>query len=82
MTLPRAQTADTLQAVTNTDVLVLTIERTPGGIVCRAFYQVRLSGGAIAKRAELPITLTAQALADLSSFLTNRVVPTINAQDS
>lgn len=82
MALPRAQPADTLQAVVNTDILQLTIERVPGGAKCRAFYQVRLSGGAVAKRASVEVPLTAQALTDLNSFLTARVVPTVNSTDA
>jgi hypothetical protein len=81
MALPRAQPSDTLQAVVNTDVLQLTIERITGGAKCMAFYQVRLSGGGIAKRASIEIALSAQALTDLNSFLTARVVPAINAAD-
>lgn len=81
MALPRAQTADTLQAVVNTDVLVLTIERVPGSARCTAFYQVRLSGGSVHSRRTMEIPLSAQALTDLNTFLTNRVVPTINSSD-
>jgi hypothetical protein len=82
MALPRAQTADTLQAVVNSDVLTLTVDRVNGGVKCYAFYQVRLSGGGIAKRAQMEISLAAAALTDLNSFLTNRVVPTINSGDT
>lgn len=82
MALPRAQTADTLQAVTNQDVLTLTIDRANGGVKCYAFYQVRLSGGGIAYRKQMEIPLPAAALTELNSFLTGRVVPTINSSDA
>jgi hypothetical protein len=82
MALPRAQTADTLQAVVNTDVLTLTIERVTGGAKCFAFYQVRLSGGSVHSKRQMEIPLSAQALTDLNTFLTNRVVPTINSNDA
>jgi hypothetical protein len=81
MALPRAQPSDTLQAVINTDVLALTVRRENGAVKCFAFYQVRLSGGSIAKKAEMEIALPAAALTDLNSFLTNRVVGAINSGD-
>lgn len=82
MALPRAQTADTLQAVVNTDVLTLTIERVTGGAKCWADYQIRLSGGGVHSRRRMEIPLPAAALTELNTFLTNRVVGTINSQDA
>lgn len=82
MALPRAQPSDTLQAVINTDVLTLTVERIPGGAKCYAGYQVRLAGGGVAKKATMEIPLSAQALTDLNTFLTARVVPTVNSNDA
>jgi hypothetical protein len=82
MALPRAQSADTLQAVTNADVLHLLVERVPGGAKCSALYQIRLSGGSVHSRRTMEISLSAAALTALNSFLTSHVVATINSSDA